>query len=120
MYRLRGREKTKGFTIFGIDGASKVREKDNIIIVVEGAPDVLRLQSVGLDNVVTSLGTAWTDVRFNKLRKITFSICFIPDSNVCEEKLFGPGFEAVMTNGATAMKKRFVVTVKEISAKWRY
>jgi len=67
-----------------------------------------------LDNVVASLGTAWTDVQFNKLRKITSSICFIPDSDVCEGKIFGPGFEAVMANGATAMKKGFVVTVKEL------
>ncbi len=104
---------TKGTALFGIDRASKAREAGNIIIV-EGAPDVLRLQSVGLDNTVASLGTAWTDVQFNKLRRITSSICFIPDSDVSEGRLFGPGFEAVMQNGAAAMKKGFVVTVREL------
>ncbi len=104
---------TKGTALFGIDRASKAREAGNIIIV-EGAPDVLRLQSVGLDNTVASLGTAWTDVQFNKLRRITSSICFIPDSDVSEGRLFGPGFEAVMKNGADAMKKGFIVTVREL------
>ena len=83
-------------------------------IIVEGAPDVLRLQSVGLDNAVASLGTAWTDVQFSKLRRITSSICFIPDSDVSEGRLFGPGFEAVMRNGTAAMKKGFIVTVREL------
>lgn len=104
---------TKGTTIFGIDRASKARDAGNIIIV-EGAPDVLRLQSVGLDNAVATLGTAWTDTQFSNLRKFTSSICFIPDSDVSKGKLFGPGFEAVMKNGAAAMKKGFVVTVKEL------
>ena len=104
---------TKGATIFGIDRASKVREKDNIIIV-EGAPDVLRLQSIGLDNTVASLGTSWSDAQFSQLRKITSSLCFIPDSDVSDGELYGPGFEAVMANGATAMKKGFVVTVREL------
>ena len=104
---------TKGTTIFGIDRASKVREKDNIIIV-EGAPDALRLQSIGLDNTVASLGTSWSDAQFSQLRKITSSLCFIPDSDVSDGEHFGPGFEAVMANGATAMKKGFVVTVREL------
>lgn len=104
---------TKGTALFGIDRAAKAREAGNIIIV-EGAPDVLRLQSVGLDNAVASLGTAWTDVQFSKLRRITSSICFIPDSDVSEGRLFGPGFEAVMRNGTAAMKKGFVVTVREL------
>ncbi len=104
---------TKGTALFGLDRAAKARDAGNIIIV-EGAPDVLRLQSVGLDNTVASLGTAWTDVQFSKLRRITSSICFIPDSDVSEGRLFGPGFEAVMKNGTAAMKKGFVVTVREL------
>lgn len=104
---------TKCTTIFGIDRAFRAKESGNIIIV-EGAPDVLRLQSVGLDNAVATLGTAWTDIQFSKLKKVTSSICFIPDSDVSEGKLFGPGFEAVMKNGAEAMKKGFVVSVREL------
>lgn len=103
---------SKGSTIFGIDRAS--RQKSSNIIIVEGAPDVLRLQSIGLENAVATLGTSWNDAQFDKLKRFTNSICFIPDSDMAEGKLFGPGFEAVMRNGAAAMKKGFEVTVREL------
>lgn len=103
---------SKGTTIFGIDRAS--RQKSSNIIIVEGAPDVLRLQSIGLDNTVATLGTSWSEAQFDKLKRIANSICFVPDSDVAEGKLFGPGFEAVMRNGAAAMKKGFEVTVREL------
>lgn len=103
---------TKGNTIFGLDRAS--RQKSSNIIIVEGAPDVLKLQSIGLENVVATLGTSWSDAQFDKLKRISSSICFVPDSDVAEGKLFGPGFEAVMKNGAAAMKKGFEVTVREL------
>lgn len=84
----------KGASLFGIDRASRQKSPD--VIIVEGAPDVLRLQSLGIENVVASLGTAWSDAQFEHLKKIAKAICFIPDSDVAQGKLFGPGFEAVM------------------------
>lgn len=84
------------------------------VIVVEGAPDVLRMQSIGYDNTVASLGTAWTDSQFEQLKKYTASLCFIPDSDVADDKTYGAGFEAVMKNGALAIKKGFNVTVREL------
>lgn len=81
---------------------------------MEGAPDVLRMQSVGFDNTVAALGTAWTDSQFDQLKKFTTSLCFIPDSDTAEGKPYGAGFEAVMTNGASAIKKGFHVTVREL------
>lgn len=104
---------SKGETIFGIDRASRQRDADYFIIV-EGAPDVLRMQSVGYENTVAALGTAWTDGQFDQLKKFTSSLCFIPDSDVAESKPYGPGFEAVMTNGAAAIRKGFHVTVREL------
>lgn len=104
---------SKGETIFGIDRASRQRDADYFIIV-EGAPDVLRMQSVGYENTVAALGTVWTDGQFDQLKKFTSSLCFIPDSDVAESKPYGPGFEAVMTNGAAAIRKGFHVTVREL------
>lgn len=104
---------SKGETLFGIDRASRQRDADYYIIV-EGAPDVLRMQSVGFDNTVATLGTAWTDSQFEQLKKFTASLCFIPDSDTAEGKPYGAGFEAVMTNGASAIKKGFHVTVREL------
>ena len=104
---------SKGETLFGIDRACRGRSVDYIVIV-EGAPDVLRMQSVGFENTVASLGTAWTDSQFEQLKRYTSSLCFIPDSDVAENKPYGPGFEAVMTNGAMAIRKGFHVTVREL------
>lgn len=84
------------------------------IIVVEGAPDVLRMQSIGYDNTVAALGTSWTDNQFEQLKKYTTSLCFIPDSDITEGKSYGPGFEAVMANGAAAIRKGFHTTVREL------
>lgn len=84
------------------------------IIVVEGAPDVLRMQSIGYDNTVAALGTSWTDNQFEQLKKYTTSLCFIPDSDIAEGKSYGPGFEAVMANGAAAIRKGFHTTVREL------
>lgn len=104
---------TKGDTLFGIDRASRCRNADYFIIV-EGAPDVLRMQSIGFENTVAALGTSWTDKQFARLKKLTDSVCFIPDSDVPDEKSYGPGFEAVMKNGAIAIRKGFSVTVREL------
>lgn len=105
---------TKGECIFGIDRASRCRDADYYNIV-EGAPDVLRLQSIGLCNTVAALGTAWTDSQFGQLKRLTQSICFIPDSDVPKEgQQFGPGFNAVMENGARAVRLGFDVTVREL------
>ncbi len=104
---------SKGETIFGIDRAFRIKTPDHLI-VVEGAPDVLRMQSIGYENTVASLGTSWSDTQFDTLKKYTGSLCFIPDSDLSETSLYGPGFEAVMKNGAMAIKKGFDVTVREI------
>ena len=104
---------SKGETVFGIDRAARLRDADYYIIV-EGAPDVLRMQSIGYDNTVASLGTAWSDNQFEQLKKYVSSLCFIPDSDIAEGKPYGPGFEAVMSNGAAAIRKGFHVTVREL------
>ena len=103
----------KGDSIFGIDRASRCRDAVYYNIV-EGAPDVMRLQSIGIENTVATLGTAWTDKQFKRLIKLTQSICFIPDSDPAKEEPFGAGFRAVMENGAEAMRKGFDVTVREL------
>lgn len=104
---------SKGENLFGIDRVSRLRNVD-YIIVVEGAPDVLRMQSIGYDNTVAALGTSWTDNQFEQLKKYTTSLCFIPDSDIAEGKSYGPGFEAVMANGAAAIRKGFHTTVREL------
>lgn len=104
---------TKGESVFGIDRASRCRDA-LYYNIVEGAPDVLRLQSIGLENTVATLGTAWSGAQFDILKKHIQSLCFIPDSDPPKDEPFGPGFKAVMTNGAEAVCRGFDVTVREL------
>lgn len=103
----------KSESIFGIDRASRCRDA-LYYNIVEGAPDVLRLQSIGLENTVATLGTAWSGAQFDILKKHIQSVCFIPDSDPPKDEAFGPGFNAVMTNGAEAVRRGFDVTVREL------
>lgn len=104
---------TKGESVFGIDRASRCRDA-LYYNIVEGAPDVLRLQSIGLENTIATLGTAWSGAQFDILKKHIQSLCFIPDSDPPKDEPFGPGFKAVMTNGAEAVRRGFDVTVREL------
>lgn len=105
----------KDEAVFGIDLAVKAVKDSGFLILVEGAPDVLRLQSVGLANAVAPLGTAWTDLHFDTLKQLTHSLCFIPDADVPKDgSAYGPGITAVIANGKTAVSHGFDVTVREI------
>lgn len=104
----------KGHTLFGIDRAFRFRES-KLLNIVEGAPDVLRLQSIGLENTVASLGTAWSDKQFDLIRKKADTLCFLPDADVPNGTSFGPGVDAVITNGSEAIRRGFNVTVRELS-----
>lgn len=105
----------KSETVFGINTAARAARASDFLILVEGAPDVLRLQSVGLENAVATLGTAWTEKHFSAIRRLSNNLCFIPDSDTPKGKAkLGAGFEAVLKNGAEAMRQGFNVTVREL------
>ena len=108
----------KSRSIFGISMAMREAKRTEKMYLVEGGPDVLKLQSVGITNTIASLGGAWTKDQFQKLRDCRLqsaTLCFIPDSDVPKrgEKL-GAGFQNVLKNGALAMQCGFTVTVREI------
>ena len=103
----------KSASLFGLHNAFRSRS-NRMINIVEGAPDVLRLHSIGFDNTVAALGTSLTDSQCELLRNRVDSLCFIPDADPSEDGLFGPGISAVITNGSLAVKKGFNVTVREI------
>lgn len=112
----------KGAEIFGLDIARTVALREGKVYCVEGAPDAMKLQSLGIDNTIAALGTAWTQEHFAKLKQLfghtaNATICWIPDSDQTPLNPIGPGFAAVMKNGRTAMENGFRVTVKEIKQK---
>ena len=66
----------KGNTVFGIEIAGKRRQRP-ISFSLSRSADVLRLQSLGIDNAVAALGTEWTAAQFDAIKGLTDTLCFI-------------------------------------------
>lgn len=105
----------KGDVLFGFHTARRIAAKEQKVYAVEGAPDCMRLQQIGVTNTVAPLGTAWTDNQFQQLKRIAHKICFLPDADPAKPgDEFGAGVKAVIKNGTAAMKAGFSVSVKAI------
>ena len=105
----------KGSVIFGLQNAIRKGATEECFYLVEGGPDVLKLQSIGIYNTIAPLGTAWTDEHFKQLKRFNPTLCFIPDIDPPKEgQKFGAGINAVIKNGSAAMASGFRVIVKEI------
>lgn len=106
---------SKSKSIFGIDVAWREAGKEDKLFLVEGAPDCMRLQSLGIYNTVATLGTAWTEEHFMMLKRAASHLCFLPDADPPRlNERYGPGVKAVMKSGIEAIKKGFSVSVKQI------
>lgn len=105
----------KEFSVFGMDTAARLARILEKVNLVEGAADVMKMQSLGILNTVASLGGSWTDVQLRKLKKLHASLCLIPDSDLPKDgEEFGPGFKTAMKTGRKAIEMGFSVSVKEI------
>jgi DNA primase len=105
----------KSATVFGIDVALRTASQSAKLYLVEGAPDVMRLQSIGITNVVATLGGHWSKEQLKMFRNINCQLCFIPDADVPKEgKKFGAGEEFVFKNARLAIEMGFPVTVMEL------
>lgn len=107
----------KNKCIFGIDVAHKAAKIKGKVYLTEGAPNVMRLQSLGVANAIASLGGVWTEDQLNEFRGFSCSLCFIPDADVPKNGArFGKGDEFVFKNARMATELGFQVSVKEIPA----
>lgn len=97
----------KGECLFGIDRASRERNAEYFIIV-EGAPDVLRMQSVGYDNTVAALGTAWTDNQFERLKSTPLHYASSPIPISVKESLSGRDLRRSWQTGQQQSGKAFM------------
>jgi len=105
----------KSESVFGIEAAARSAVEKGVIYLVEGAPDVMRLQSIGVDNSVAALGGSWTDSQLEQLKKYRVKLCFIPDADPPKPgEAYGAGVRFVMDNARKAIDHGFTVTVKEI------
>lgn len=98
---------SKSNVLFGLDRAQKEGARQELFYIVEGAPDVIKMQQLGVTNTIAALGTAFTREHFDLLKRFHAKLCFIPDAD-------NAGIEAVLKNGKLAMEAGFRVLVKEI------
>ena len=105
----------KSKSVFGINLAARAATKEGTYVLVEGAPDVLRLQSIGILNAVASLGSDWTDDQFKVLQREATKLIFLPDADSPKVGTpYGTGIQKVMKSGAQAWNLGFEISVKEI------
>lgn len=105
----------KSYVLFGIEDAWKTAAKQDKMFLVEGAPDCMRLQSIGIHNTVAALGSAWNDSNFSTIKRVTNKVCFLPDADPPKKgETHGHGVQVVMEAGTQAMKYGLTVSVKEI------
>ena len=105
----------KSDSVFGIDAAMRAARETGKVYLVEGAPDVMQLQSIGIANVVAPLGGDWTEGQLKMFSCFGCRLCFIPDcDNIKEGKKFCQGEENVFRSGRIAVQMGFQVSVREI------
>lgn len=76
----------KGSLLYNYDNARKsVLEKDELIIV-EGFMDVIRLYTIGIENVVASMGTAITKEQVKLIKKLTSNVILMFDGDKAGRK----------------------------------
>lgn len=106
---------SKSESVFGVDIAMKAARATGKIYLLEGAPDVMRLQSLGIANAAATLGARWTEGQLSTFKSFSPTLCFIPDSDIPKkEEKYGVGIKAVIENGKLASRMGFRVTVREI------
>ncbi len=102
-------------SIFGIDTAWRASQHTTQFVLVEGAPDVLRLQLIGVLQAVACLGSQWTDEQFVLLKRYAHNLVFVPDADALKEgQRFGTGIMKVLEAGKRAWEQGFSVYIKEI------
>ena len=72
---------SKGKLLFGLDRSSRAIISANTAIIVEGYMDAISLFSAGIENVVASLGTAFTEDHAKILSRYARKIIFCYDSD---------------------------------------
>lgn len=108
----------KSDVIYGINTATNEARKQGFFYLVEGSADADKMKSIGIYNVVASLGGVWSDRQLLILKRISPSVCFINDADIKKEGAkFCAGIQFVMDNGKKAIEIGLNVSVRELMPK---
>lgn len=76
----------KGELLYNYHIAKKVARQEKNIIVVEGFMDVIRLSTIGITNVVATMGTAVTKFQASLIKKLALNITLMFDGDEAGNK----------------------------------
>lgn len=76
----------KGSLLYNYDYARESIIKKQEVIIVEGFMDVIRLYSIGINNVLATMGTAVTIEQVNLIRKLSKNVILMFDGDKAGEK----------------------------------
>jgi DNA primase len=94
----------KGNVLFGLDRARSGIEKAGEAIVGEGYLDVIRAHQEGVENMVCSQGTAFTEIQAQVLKRYTDKVVVAFDADPA-------GLEAALRGLAVFLEKNFEVRI---------
>lgn len=98
-----------------MEDAWRQAAKTDKMFLVEGAPDCMRLQSIGVLNTVAALGSTWNKDHFALIKKSASKVCFLPDDDPPKRgEHFGHWVQVVFEAGKLAMECGLSVSIKEI------
>ncbi len=98
----------KGNILFNYDKAKNEVNKSKTVIVVEGQFDAIRLYSIGIKNVVATMGTAFTKEHISLLKKLNAKIILMMDNDEAGEK-------TAISSGEELIKNNLVVEIIKLS-----
>lgn len=91
----------KGNLLYNYHQAKDILKKSESIIVMEGFMDVIRASTIGINNCVATMGTAFTKNHANLLRKMTDNIILCFDGDSAGEEATTSAIEVLKEIGIT-------------------
>ena len=88
--------------LFGLDRAAQAIMRKGFVIVVEGYMDAISLAASGVENVVATLGTAFTEDHIKMLKRYAKRIVFCYDNDAAGQKATIRALPSVTAAGAEA------------------
>lgn len=76
----------KGELLYNYHLAKNIARQKNQVIIVEGFMDVIRMHTIGIDNVIATMGTACTKQQLNLIKKMAKEIILCYDGDAAGQK----------------------------------
>lgn len=108
----------KSVTPWGLENLGEINKMKKAYLV-EGSSDAMSILSIGIPNVVASIGGEWTEGQLKQLKSIDMpNLCLIPDIDEqtvnVDGAIMGNGESFAIRSAFKAMKLGFNVSVKAI------